>query len=240
MVISAIAFILLALLPFNFTYLEFAMILLMMGIGSGMFASPNTASIMNSVPPENRGAASGMRATLQNTGSTASLAIFFTIVILSLSASLPTALSSAISKAGAPAAVANDAAHIPPTTALFAAFLGYNPVSSLLAQLPANDTSQISTQTLVTITSQTWFPNAIASSFIQSLDVSFYIGAALSIIAAIASLMRGSKYIHGEAGGALEGMIGEEEAKDEARVRRIEEEMERRRRRRRRQKTTST
>ena len=228
MIISAIAFILLALLPFNFTYPEFAIILLIMGFGSGMFASPNTASIMNSVPPENRGAASGMRATLQNTGSTASLAIFFTIVILGLSSSLPVALSSAISKAGAPQVVANDAARIPPTTALFAAFLGYNPVSALLSQLPANDTSKLSKQTLASITSRTWFPNAIAPSFIHSLDLSFYIGAALSFIAAIASLMRGKKYVHEDKKDMLETEIVKEEAVDEERIKKIEQELEKR------------
>ncbi|MCL4364795.1 MAG: MFS transporter [Candidatus Marsarchaeota archaeon] len=223
MVVSGIAFIILAALPFNFTYFEFAAILLVMGMGSGMFAAPNTASIMNSVPPENRGAASGMRATLQNTGATASLAIFFTIVILSLSASLPAALSHAISMAGAPQIVANDAARIPPTTALFATFLGYNPVKSLLMQLPQSDVAAITNKTLATITSQSWFPNAIAPSFMQSLDLSFYIGAALSFIAAAASLMRGKKYVHGAPEDKLEREIGEEEAADEVRIRKIEE-----------------
>lgn len=229
MVISGLAFIALAMLPFDFAYWEFAVILLIMGIGSGMFASPNTASIMNSVPPENRGAASGMRATLQNTGSTASLAIFFTIVILGLAASLPLALSSAITKAGAPAVVGSDAARIPPTTALFAAFLGYNPVSSLLAQLPPSDIASISNQTLSKITNESWFPNAIAPSFMQSMDTAFYIGAALSFVAAVASSLRGRRYVHGEKAETLEEEVDLKEKEDEARVRRIEEELERKR-----------
>lgn len=227
MMISAIAFILLAMLPFNFTYFGFASILLVMGLGSGMFASPNTASIMNSVPPENRGAASGMRATLQNTGSTASLAIFFTIVILGLAASLPHALSSAMVSAGAPHTVATDVANIPPTSALFGAFLGYNPVKSMLAQLPVNDTMAISNSTMATITSTDWFPNTIAPSFMKSLDVSFYIGAMLSFLAAIASLFRGQRYVHEEA--SLEKAIHTEDVEDEARVRKLEEGMNRKR-----------
>jgi MFS family permease len=227
MMISAIAFILLAMLPFNFTYFGFASILLVMGLGSGMFASPNTASIMNSVPPENRGAASGMRATLQNTGSTASLAIFFTIVILGLAASLPHALSSAMVSAGAPHTVATDVANIPPTSALFGAFLGYNPVKSMLAQLPVNDTMAISNSTMATITSTDWFPNTIAPSFMKSLDVSFYIGAMLSFLAAIASLFRGQRYVHEEA--SLEKAIHAEDVEDEARVRKLEEGMNRKR-----------
>ncbi len=227
MMISAIAFILLAMLPFNFTYFSFASILLVMGLGSGMFASPNTASIMNSVPPENRGAASGMRATLQNTGSTASLAIFFTIVILGLAASLPHALSSAMVSAGAPHTVATDVANIPPTSALFGAFLGYNPVKSMLAQLPVNDTMAISNSTMATITSTDWFPNTIAPSFMKSLDVSFYIGAMLSFLAAIASLFRGQRYVHEEA--SLEKAIHTEDVEDEARVRKLEEGMNRKR-----------
>ncbi len=225
MVISGIAFILLAVLPFNFTYIEFAIILLMMGLGGGMFAAPNIASIMNSVPPETRGAASGMRATMQNTATTASLAIFFTIVIFSLASSLPHALSGAITTAGASPVVAADVANIPPTTALFAAFLGYNPVKAILAMLPANDTTHLSNQTISTITGNSWFPNAIAPSFLQSMDAAFYIGAVLSFLAAIASMLRGKRYVHGETE-TLEGRIEKDEVEDEERIRRIEEELD--------------
>ncbi len=101
MVISAVAFIGFVLLPVNFIYMSFATVLFIMGIGGGIFASPNMASIMNSVPAEHRGAASGMRATIQNSAMTISQAIFFTIIIVSLSASLPGALSAAVTSAGA-------------------------------------------------------------------------------------------------------------------------------------------
>jgi hypothetical protein len=180
---------------------------------------------MNSVPPETRGAASGMRATMQNTAMTASLAIFFTIVIFGLASSLPHALSGAITTAGAPEVVAADVGRIPPTTALFAAFLGYNPVKTILAQLPANDTGHLSNQTISTITGNSWFPNAIAPSFLQSMDSAFYIGAVLSFLAAVASMLRGKRYVHGEMA-TLEEKIDKAEREDEERIRKIEEELE--------------
>ena len=198
MVITAGTFLALSLLPYNFDYLSFAIIIFVMGLGGGMFAAPNTASIMNSVPADDRGAASGMRATLQNTGQTVSLAIFFTVIITGLSNSLPGALSTAMTTAGVPQ-LAGAFTSISPTSALFSAFLGYNPMQSILAipQLSAV-VAQIPQSTLTTLEGQTFFPNAIAPAFNSALDLSFYIGAALSFAAAVASLLRGRKYIHGE------------------------------------------
>jgi len=153
---------------------------------------------MNSVPPEHRGAASGMRVTLQNTGQTISLAIFFTVIVAGLSSSLPTALSGAMTSAGVPQ-LAGAFSAISPTSALFSAFLGYNPIQSILAnpQL-ASAVAQIPRSTLTYLEGQTFFPNTIAPSFISALDLSFYIGAALSLAAALASLLRGEAYIHEE------------------------------------------
>ncbi len=196
MVIVGSAFLALSTLPYDFYYPTFAVILFVMGVGSGMFASPNTASIMNSVPPEHRGAASGMRATLQNTGQTISLAVFFTIVLEELAGSLPRALSEAAAGAGAPTAIAYLFSKIPPTGALFAAFLGYNPVSSILSQLQASQVSQLSSATLATITSTHWFPTVIATPFMNALGASFYIGAGISVVAAVSSAFRGRVYIY--------------------------------------------
>ena len=199
MIITAATFLALSFLPYDFSYPEFAAIIFIMGLGGGLFAAPNIASIMNAVPPEYRGAASGMRATLQNTAQTISLAIFFTVIITGLSASLPSALSSAMASAGVPQ-LATVFSSISPTSALFSAFLGYNPIQSILAipQL-ASAVAQIPSATLNFIEGQTFFPNAIAPSFISALDLSFYIGAALSLAAALASLLRGEAYIHEEA-----------------------------------------
>lgn len=198
MVITAATFLALSFLPYDFSYPPFAIIIFVMGLGGGMFASPNIASIMNSVPSEHRGAASGMRATLQNTGQTVSLAIFFTVIITGLSNSLPGTLSNAMTNAGVPQ-LAQAFGSIPPTSALFAAFLGYNPVQSILS-LPqlSSVVSQIPQSALTYLTGQTFFPNAIAPAFASALDLSFYIGAALSVAAAVASLLRGKRYIHGE------------------------------------------
>jgi EmrB/QacA subfamily drug resistance transporter len=184
-------------LPYNFNYVEFAVILFVMGLGNGLFASPNTASIMNAVPREHRGAASGMRATLQNAGQTASLAIFFTIIITSLAGSLPTALAKAVSSYNVPQ-LTYAMQHLTPTGALFAAFLGYNPVGSILQSLPTSVTSTLSSSTIAYLTGNTFFPTAIAPSFMSALNLSLEIGAALAFVAAVASLLRGKRFVYEE------------------------------------------
>ena len=187
--ITGAAFLALCLLPYNFQLLPFAVILLVMGLGGGMFSSPNIAAIMNAVPREHRGAASGMRATLQNVGQTMSIAIFFTIILSALSTSLPGSISSTLSKVGVPQNIASHLSNsISPTGALFAAFLGYNPVSSglspsLLSSLPA--------AALKALEAPTFFANTIAPSFMSALHLAFYIGAGISIVAAVASAFRG-------------------------------------------------
>jgi EmrB/QacA subfamily drug resistance transporter len=191
MIIVGIGFLLLTTLPYDFNYAEFAVIIFMMGMGNGMFASPNTASIMNGVPPKYRGVASGMRATLQNIGQTASIALFFTVVITVLSTTLPHSLASAVTQAGAPQ-LAPLASKVPVSGALFAAFLGYDPVKALLANLPPGSVPQ---SAIVIMEQRTWFPTAIAPAFMSALREAFYMGAVMSFIAAIASVMRGKRYI---------------------------------------------
>jgi MFS family permease len=192
MIVTAATFLLLSVLPYNFVFWQFAVVLFVMGLGGGLFASPNTVSIMNSAPAEHRGAASGMRATLQNVGQTASIAIFFTIMLSALSASLPSALSSAVAGAGAPQ-LAPVFMSIPPTGALFAAFLGYNPVGSILSDPRLAQVAASIPQTVTAfLTGQTFFPNAIAPAVMSSLREAFYIGAVLSAVAAVASALRGT------------------------------------------------
>jgi EmrB/QacA subfamily drug resistance transporter len=195
MVLVALSFLLLAMLPYNFQYWELAAALLLMGIGNGMFASPNSSSIMSSVPPEERGVASGMMTTMMNTAFSVSMVLFFTIVIVGLTNSIPGAMTSSLSSIGANV-LAPVMSSIPPTGALFAAFLGYNPVSVILTSLPASVVSTIPQQTVTALTSNTWFPNMLSGAFMPSLRMSFYIGALLSIIAAVLSAMRGERYIH--------------------------------------------
>jgi hypothetical protein len=197
MVISAASFIGFVLLPVNFIYLAFATVLFIMGIGGGIFASPNMASIMNSVPAECRGAASGMRATIQNSASTISQAVFFTIIIVSLSATLPSALSAAVTNAGAPQ-IASALSATPASAALFASFLGYNPVSTILHSLPSSLASSIPQKTATYLTGSTFFPNAISSPFMTALREAFIIGAVMCALAAVCSVLRGEKFVHGQ------------------------------------------
>ncbi|ADY55847.1 major facilitator superfamily MFS_1 [Syntrophobotulus glycolicus DSM 8271] len=190
MLISALAFILLTLLPANFNYLPFVIILLLAGVGMGMFAAPNTTAIMNTVPPEHRGASSGMRATLQNTGSALSMTLYFSILIIGLAHHLPAAMYQGLINAGVPAAAAAQVANLPPTGALFAAFLGYNPMAQLLPAAVLNQLPQASQQLVL---GKLFFPELIAPAVMSSLHIAFYISTALSLIAAVASFLRGKK-----------------------------------------------
>jgi EmrB/QacA subfamily drug resistance transporter len=192
MIITGIAFLVFTLLPSNFEYLPFALILLVLGIGNGIFMSPNMASVMNSCPPEHRGAASGMRSTLQNCGQTISQAIFFAIIIVSLNATLPTALSTAVSNTGASPQIASAFSHTPAAGALFGAFLGYNPIGTMLHGM-GSVAAGLPQSTLTTLTSQTFFPNAIASPFMTALTTAFIFAAILCFLAAVFSGLRGKK-----------------------------------------------
>jgi EmrB/QacA subfamily drug resistance transporter len=195
LILIAISFLMLASLPYDFDYPIFAVALLVMGLGNGMFGTPNIAAIMNSVPPEDRGVASGMRTMLQNSGMVISMALFFTIVIVSLTQLFPPELATSLASAGAPDLLGPMSA-IPPTGALFAAFLGYNPVHAILVTLPASVVAGISPATMTTLTGTTWFPTTLANAFMPSLRISFYLGALLSLIAAVLASLTGSRFVH--------------------------------------------
>ncbi len=191
MIITGITFLVFTLLPANFEYLPFALILLVMGIGNGIFMSPNMASVMNSCPAEHRGAASGMRSTLQNCGQTISQAIFFSLIIISLNATLPAALSASVANAGASPAIAAAFSQTPASGALFAAFLGYNPIGTMLQAMgPLADGLPSASRAI--LEGQTFFPNAIASPFMSALTIAFIIAAVLCFLAAICSAQRGN------------------------------------------------
>jgi len=196
MVLAAISFLLLTLLPINFSYIWFALLLLLNGIAMGMFASPNWAGIMNSLPPDQRGAGAGMVATFQNSAMVLSIGVFFTLIITGLATNLPIALFGGLVHEGVPTAVAGPISHLPPTATLFSAFLGYNPMKTLLGpalgHLPAAKAALL--------TGKSFFPHLIASAFSKGLDQAFYFAFAASVIAAIASALRGGKYHHREAG----------------------------------------
>jgi hypothetical protein len=165
----------------------------MLGVGQGMFSAPNTSSIMNSLPPDQRGVGSGMRATFQNAGSLASIGIFFSIVIAGLAASLPHTLTGGLTAAGVPSAVADQIAHLPPTSALFAAFLGYNPMANLL---PANVLHALPQASQANLLGHSYFPNLISPPFLLGLHGAFYLSAAMCVVAASASVLRGKRYVY--------------------------------------------
>jgi MFS family permease len=194
MLLQMAGFLLLAGLPANFSYLPFMLILVLFGLGMGMFASPNTTSIMNSVPAEYRGVASGMRSTIQNSGSLLSMSVFFSLVIIGLASKLPPALYAGLVAQGLPPWVASHVASLPPTGALFAAFLGYNPIQQLL---PAAVLANLPSATRSLILGKEFFPSLLAPAFMGSLKIILYGSAAMSLVAAIASMLRGERYIHG-------------------------------------------
>ena len=194
MVLVGVSFLILAILPYNFDYLPFALALLIMGLGNGMFSSPNAAAIMNSVPAEERGVSSGMMSTLMNSGFVLSMGMFFTIIVVGLTSAFPPELSAALSAANATQLIPAMSA-IPPTGALFAAFLGYNPVQMILTGLSPALLATVAPAAITTITGGVWFPTTLAAAFMPSLALSFYIGAGISFIAALLCAMRGDKYV---------------------------------------------
>jgi MFS family permease len=195
MLLAGVAFLGLTFLPANFSYPAFAVLLFLNGVGMGLFSSPNTSSIMSSVPAEHRGVASGMLATLQNSGMLLSMAVFFTIVIVGLSARLPTSLYHGLTLAGLPGGPARSISHLPSTAALFATFLGYNPMGHLL---PHGVIAHLSAATHRHLLGHGFFPKLIAPPFMDGLRDAFYVSAALSFGAAVASLLRGRQYFHQE------------------------------------------
>jgi MFS family permease len=187
--LTALSFFLLLFLPVNFPYLVFALIIALNGLGSGLFASPNRAEMMNSVPADQRGAAGGIIATFQNTAFVLSIGIFFSLMVAGLSSTLPGALSGGLAAQGIPAAAAHQISHLPPIGVLFAAFLGYNPMQHLLgpllAHLPAGHAAYV--------TGRQFFPHLITAPFHDGLGVAFAFAIAANVIAAIASLLTGKR-----------------------------------------------
>ncbi|BBY49758.1 MFS transporter [Mycolicibacterium arabiense] len=191
MLLMAATFIALLLIPVNFDYWVFAILVFLNGLGGGIFTAPNTASIMSSVPAAQRGAASGVRATFFNAGSSLSIGIFFSLMIVGLANSLPSALSSGLQAQGVSASVAHDVAQLPPVGSLFAAFLGYNPIEELLAPSGALHQPGVNAEVL---TGQTFFPQLITGPFHAGLTVVFIAAAVMMLIGAAASLFNPGRY----------------------------------------------
>jgi MFS family permease len=182
-------------LPVNFTYWLFALTIFLNGVAFGLFAAPNTTSIMNSVPARYRGVASGMRVTFQNTGMPVSIAIFFSLMIIGLTSRVPHALYTGLTANGVPNGTANSLAHLPAVGYLFAAFLGSNPLHSLIgpkvlaALTPAQQAN---------LTGRSFFPSLISDPFKHGLVIILTFSIVMCLLAAWASWLRGTKYVHEE------------------------------------------
>jgi hypothetical protein len=195
MLAAAGSFFLLEMLPINFSYWAFALILLLNGLSMGAFAAPNRAGVMNALPPEHRGVGSGMNTTFQNSAQVLSIGIFFTLMIIGLSGTLPATLFHGLVAHGVPAAVAHRAASLPPVSTLFSAFLGYSPVQHLvgaatLAHLPAGQAA--------VLTGRSFFPTLISAPFASGLHVAFDFAIGACLAAAGMSWLRGGKYHYSE------------------------------------------
>ncbi|WP_431235681.1 MFS transporter [Mycolicibacterium psychrotolerans] len=191
MLLMAVTFVALLMIPVNFNYWMFAVLVFLNGIGGGIFTAPNTAAIMSSVPASQRGAASGVRSTFFNAGNSLSIGIFFSLMIVGLAHTLPAAMSEGLQAQGVSASVAHEVANLPPVGSLFAAFLGYNPIGELLAPYNALHQPGVNTEVL---TGQTFFPNLITEPFHSGLVVVFGAAALMMVIGAIASMFNPGRY----------------------------------------------
>jgi MFS family permease len=209
LLITAATFVGLILLPANFSYPTFAILLAVNGIGTGLIAAPNTAAIMNAVPASQRGAASGVRATGMNAGMVLSMGGFFTLMAIGLASRLPTAFSNGLVHAGVARSTADKVAHIPPVSELFSAFLGDNPVKQLLPHPGSGVDTKL-------IYGQTFFPKLLSDPFMHGLLIAFGASVIMLLLAAGASLLRGERFVHADADGPTHQSLGESLAREGA------------------------
>jgi hypothetical protein len=184
------------LLPMNFSYVWFALLLFMFGTGMGLFFSPNQSAIMNSLPPDQRGGGAGMTVTFFNAATVLSMGLFFTIVTLGLAAELPSHMFNGLTAAGIKPAAAHIVANEPPIGSLFSAFLGYNPIKELLG--PTGALQHLSAHQAAYVTSRSFFPKLIAQPFAHGLHLAFALAAAAAAIGVVASALMGRRFVHSE------------------------------------------
>ncbi|MGA8340009.1 MAG: MFS transporter [Solirubrobacteraceae bacterium] len=195
MIVSAIGFLLLIALPIDFTYWQFGLVIFLIGAAMGLFAAPNLTGIMNSLPPNQRGSGAGMAATFQNSASVLSIGVFFSLIIVGLSSTLPAVLYHGLASHGVPHGAALQVSKLPPVGSLFASFLGYNPVGTLLATtLP-----HLHPATATYLTGHKFFPSLVSHPFASGIHTVFYFAAGCCLVAAVASWMRGGKYYYQDA-----------------------------------------
>jgi MFS family permease len=222
MIAAAASFYLLNVLPIDFGYWTFAAILLLLGLGMGVFASPNRAAVMNSLPPDQRGAGAGMMNTFQNASQVLSIGFFFALITVGMATTLPSRLTQALEGQGVPASLSHTVGATPPLDSLFSAFLGENPITTLNSQFHGALLAGRNPAQVANLTGRSFFSRVLSSPFGTGLHYALYFAVACSIIAAVASLLRGRKYVHGmdeEPGSAPSADTGEAEVtRGEARV----------------------
>jgi MFS family permease len=214
--VFALSFVGLLVVPTNFSYWVFAILIFVNGVGGGMFSAPNSAAIMNSVPANERGGAAGIQAAFMNTGMVLSIGIFFSLMIVGLTSTLPKAMLKGLTSHGVAAAQAHTLASMPAVGSLFSSFLGFNPLKSLLGTQAATN---VTSAQWATLTGKKFFPNLIQSPFHHGLIIVFVMAIAMAVVGAIFSALRGKRYIfpqeslakHGgdlaESSGAVPGEI---------------------------------
>ncbi|QDP94618.1 MFS transporter [Microlunatus elymi] len=196
MLVAAASFVWLYVLPVDFAYWQFAVALLINGLGMGMFAAPNRAGIMNSLPAHQRGVGAGMSTTFQNSAMVLSIGIFFSLMITGLARTLPHTLTAGLTAQGVPAASAAEIGALPPVSVLFASLLGYNPVQTLLGPTVLG---RLAAPQAAYLTGREFFPSLISQPFSAGLGIAFGFAALACVVAAIASALRGGKYVHVDA-----------------------------------------
>jgi len=194
LLLAALCFTGLMLLPIDFSYWVFALLIFGNGVGSGLFASPNTSAIMSAVPARHRGSASGMRSTFQNSGMSLSIGIFFSLMIAGLASTLPKTLDRGLLAQGVPASVAAHVSHLPPVSTVFASLLGYNPVQNLLA--PYGVLAKLPAHNVAVLTGRQFFPTLIEAPFHHGLVIVFTAAALMAVTGALVSLMRGKQFYY--------------------------------------------
>ncbi|MGH2863295.1 MAG: MFS transporter [Solirubrobacteraceae bacterium] len=194
MIVAAASFVGLIALPVNFSYIGFAALIFVNGLAMGLFAAPNQTGIMNSLPPDQRGAGAGMAGTFMNSASVLSIGIFFSLIIVGLSSKLPAALYHGLSTNGVPHDYAVQVSHLPPVGSLFAAFLGYNPMRSTLGPI----LHTLPHAKVAYLTGHRFFPQLVSQPFAKGIHEAFYFAGACCLLAAVASWMRGGKYYYAD------------------------------------------
>jgi hypothetical protein len=144
------------------------------------------------VPPDQRGGAAGIQAAFMNSGMVLSMGIFFSLMIVGLANSLPASLFQGLTANGVGAAQAHGVASLPPVGSLFASFLGYNPLQSLLGSQTA---AHVTPTQWYALTGKHFFPNLIASPFHHGLVIVFGMAIAMTVVAVIFSALRGSRFV---------------------------------------------